>query len=235
MSSNRYEDELREKYLGCMREIKHRTAVIQGFLRKEWHAGYLASTAECTALQFRKTLELIALASLVANREEYAKQRANFSRDWNAKRIVDTLEKVNPRFYPEPTKPVHLKAEDFADYELQPVSEYLTRGDYVLLLDKCNDMLHAANPYSKSQPPYEQFMNETLEWLRKTMALLNHHHIHPLDTNMMFVVQMGRADQDVSLTPFVAVGSQDLVQTEKGRNALLQKRREIMRNSEREG
>ena len=42
----------------------------------------------------------IALASLVANREEYAKQRANFSTDWNAKRIVDTLERINPKFYP---------------------------------------------------------------------------------------------------------------------------------------
>ena len=79
MSDDDYAGELREKYLGCMREIKHRTDVIQRFLSQEIHARYLASTAECIALQFRKTLELIALASLVANREEYAKQRANFS------------------------------------------------------------------------------------------------------------------------------------------------------------
>ena len=32
---------------------------------------------------------------------------------------------------------------------------------------------------------------------------LNHHHIHPLDTDRMFVVQMGRPDQNVSLTQFV--------------------------------
>ena len=38
-------------------------------------------------------------------------------------------------------------------------------------------------------------MNEAPEWLRKTVTLLNHHHIYPLDTGMMFVVQMGRADQ----------------------------------------
>ena len=235
MSGDKYADELSEKYLGCMREIKHRTDVIQRFLRQEWHAGYLASTAECIALQFRKTLELIALASLVAHREEYAKQRANFSTDWNAKRIVDTLERVNPKFYPEPTKPVRLAAEDFADYALQPVSEYLTRDDYILLFDKCSDLLHAANPYSESQPPYGQFMNEAPEWLRKTVALLNHHHIYPLDTDMMFVVQMGRADQNVSLTPFVKAGSKDTLLTEEGRNTLLEKRREILKQSEREG
>ena len=234
MSDDKYAYELSEKYLGCMREIKHRTDVIQRFLRLEIHAGYLASTAECIALQFRKTLELIALASLVANREEYAKQRANFRSDWNAKRIVNTLESVNPKFYSAPTKPVRLRDEDFADYGLQPVPEYLTRDDYILLFDRCNDLLHAANPYAESQPPNERFMDEAPEWLRKTMALLNHHHIYPLDIDMMFVVQMGRADQDVSLTPFVKAGSKDTLLTEEGRIALLQKRREILNSAGRE-
>lgn len=233
MSDDKYADELSEKYLGCMREIKRRIHVIQGFLRQEWHAGYLASTAECIALQFRKTLELVALASLVANREEYAKQRANFSTDWNAKRIVSTLERINPKFYPVPTKPVRLSAEDFADYDFQPVSEYLTRDDYILLFDECSELLHAANPYSDSQPPYGQFMDEALEWLRKTMALLNHHEIYPLDTDLMFVVQMGRADQDVSLTQFIKAGAKEDLLTEEGRNALLQIRREIVTQSER--
>ena len=233
MNDDKYADELSEKYLGCMREIKHRTDVIQRFHRLEIHAGYLASTAECIALQFRKTLELIALAS-VANREEYAKQRANFRSDWNAKRIVNTLESVNPKFYPAPTKPVRLTDEDFADYDLQPVPEYLTRDDYILLFDRCNDLLHAANPYAESQPPYERFMHEAPEWLRKTMALLNHHHIYPLDTDMMFVVQMGRADQNVSLTPFVKAGSKDTLLTEERRIALLQKRREILNSVGRE-
>ena len=39
MSGDKYADELSKKYLGCMREIKHRTDVIQRFLRQEWHAG----------------------------------------------------------------------------------------------------------------------------------------------------------------------------------------------------
>ena len=170
------------------------------------------------------------MASLVANREEYAKQRANFSTDWNAKRIVDTLDRVNSKFYPVPSKPVRLSAEDdLVDYDFQPVSEYLTRDDYILLFDKCSDLLHAANPYSNSQPPYGQFMNEALEWLRKTMALLNHREIFPLDTDLMFVVQMGRADQNVSLTEFVKAGSKEVLLTEEGRSALRQKRRDVSR------
>ncbi len=206
--NNKYEDELREKYLGCMREIKHRTAVIKGFLMGKWHAGYVASTAECVALQFRKTLELIALASLVANREEYAKQNANFSKAWNAKMIVKELKKVNSRFYPEPTEPKRLNPEDAANYDLQPVADYLTLDNYITLFDICNDMLHAANPYSTNQPPYEQFINQAPNWLRKTMALLNHHHIHPLDTNLMFIVQMRHSEQPVSLTTFVKIAAE---------------------------
>ena len=232
---DKYVDELSEKYLGCMREIKHRIDVIQGYIENKWHAGYLESTAEGIALQFRKTLELIALASLVANREEYAKQRGNFSKDWNAKRIVDTLERINPGFYPEPSKPERLEANDFVDYDLRPVPNYLTRDDYILLFDKCSDLLHSANPYSKSQPPYDQFMNEAPDWLRKTIALLNHHHIRPLDANMMFVVQMGREDEDVSLASFAKLGSAELLDTEAGRNALREKRAETLKSSEREG
>lgn len=109
-----------------------------------------------------------------------------------------------------PTKRVRLRTQEFADYDLQPVSEHLTRDNYILLFDKCSDLLHAANPYSESQPPYMEFMSEAPEWLRKTMALLNHHHICPLDTDMMFIVQMGRAGQDVSLTPFVEARSSAL-------------------------
>ena len=148
---------------------------------------------------------------------------------------MDTLDRVNPQFYPVPSKPVRLSGDDLVDYDFQPVSEYLTRDDYILLFDKCNDLLHAANPYSDNQPPYEQFMDEAVDWLRKTMALLNHHEIFPLDTDLMFVVQMGRADQDVSLTEFVRVGSKETLLTEEGRNALLQKRRELLKQSERRG
>ena len=38
----------------------------------------------------------------------------------------------------------------------------------------------------------------------------------------------------MSLTPFVKAGSKDTLLTEEGRNALLEKRREILKQSERE-
>lgn len=202
LTGDEYFNELRDKYLSCMEEIKKRNRVIQGIIQKEWHAGFLASTAECLALQFRKTLELIALASLVANREKYAEQRENFRRDWNADRIMTVLEKVNPKFYPEPSSPEPSASDSIADYELKPLSMYLTKDDYKILLDKCGDLLHATNPYDSKETEYKQFIDEAPVWLIKIMALLNHHHIYPLDAHLMFIVQMAEWGKPVSLTKF---------------------------------
>ena len=88
------------QYADCMEEIKKRTTVVNGFLIREYHAKYVQTTAESICLQIRKILELIALGSLVANRPEYQKYRKNFRRDWNAKRILETLERANPNLYP---------------------------------------------------------------------------------------------------------------------------------------
>ena len=51
----------------------------------------------------------------------------------------------------------------------------------------------------------------------------------------MIIVQMGGPDQNVSLTPFVKAGTQELLETEEIRNALLAKRGEILKQLEREG
>ena len=90
------------KYCDCMEEIKRRTNVINGFLRGELSTSYKMTNIESVYLQFRKVLELIALASLVANKDEYAKQQAKFVQHWHAGRILDDLTQVNPQFYPVP-------------------------------------------------------------------------------------------------------------------------------------
>jgi hypothetical protein len=60
-------------YCNLMDEVKKRTAVVQGFLNGQINAFYPAATIESAALQLRKILELIALGSLVAHKEEYTR------------------------------------------------------------------------------------------------------------------------------------------------------------------
>lgn len=55
---------------------------------------------ELIFLQLRKSLELIAFASLAANKDAYAAVFPTFAEDWKAKRILEKIEKINPYFYP---------------------------------------------------------------------------------------------------------------------------------------
>lgn len=63
------------------------------------------SQQEATFLQLRKALELIAFASLAANKDAYAAVFPTFAEDWKAKRILERIERINPEFYPTALDP----------------------------------------------------------------------------------------------------------------------------------
>ena len=182
------------KYADCMEEIKKRTEVVDGFLTGRCHAMFLQSTVESVALQIRKILELIALASMAANRSEYAQHRKNFQKDWNAKRILETLERANPQFYPTPNKQVVDKNTGKV-ISLQNVrSGFLTKQDFKTLFDSCSRILHADNPFSTKQDP-KAFLNSVPGWMEKIRRLLNHHTIQLIDDDrMLWVLMKGKTD-----------------------------------------
>lgn len=124
------------EYAECMEEIKKRIEVIRAFLDGRCNALYKQTTAEPICLQVRKKLELIALVSLVANKEEYGKNRANFTKDRHAKRILQSVEEINPNFYPFPNA-------QFLDKVTGKVVEvkaiktgFLTRKDFENIYDQ---------------------------------------------------------------------------------------------------
>ena len=196
------DDELIQKYIACMEEIKKRTNVVTGFIRGEINSKYLITTAESTALQIRKVLELIALSSLVANHEQYRKQRVHFRKDWNAKRILDTLASVNPKFYPVPTKQVWISEGIYDTPNVE--SGYLTQDDFIELYDKCSAMLHSTNPFSEEYVNARIFLfEEAPKWMDKIIVLLNHHHVFPVDDSRMYIVLMqAKSDGNVHMATF---------------------------------
>jgi hypothetical protein len=152
------------------------------------------TTVETLGLQIRKILELVALASLVANKFEYEKHRKNFQRDWNAKRILETLDKANPKFYPQPSKQV-VSPETGRSVEVKPItSGHLTRTDYEELYDKCSDILHASNPFSADQQEIQSFLDRAPEWMEKIQVLLNHHQMQLVDESVQLWVLMQAKD-----------------------------------------
>ena len=182
-------------YANCMEEIKKRTLVIDGYLKGEPPARYLQTTAECVGLQLRKILELIALASMVANQPEYRKHQKNFQREWNGKRILATLEKANPEFYPVPTMQIQDQRTGRVVETKTINSGFLTKKDYVRLYDACGSILHARNPFARGERDASTFLSDTPTWMERIRVLLNHHQIQLLDTDKQIWVLM-QADSD---------------------------------------
>ena len=185
--------EVIERYCSCMVEIKLRTEVITRFLLGTVSAKYLPPNVESVCLQFRKILELIALGSLIAHKEDYSRQRANFAQDWQAAKILKAIEKINPVFYPVPTKQVYdasgkvVRVENVRD-------PYLTRGDFVNLYQTCSNLLHASNPFGKPKD-YEGFWKAAPNWRTKIVTLLNHHQIQlPQDDLQLWVLMESKDD-----------------------------------------
>lgn len=118
------------KYCDVMEEIKRRTTVLQAFLRGQWHTFYKATTIESACLQIRKVLELIALGSLVLNRKEFERINAEFAKCWNARLILQNIERLNPDFYPNPIQDVNGQLVDIK-------SGFLTRKKFPKVYKKC--------------------------------------------------------------------------------------------------
>ena len=196
-------------YADCMEEIKRRTTVIDGFLKGELTARYLQTTAECIGLQLRKILELIALASMVANQPEYRKHREHFHRDWNGKRILNTLQAANPRFYPVPTRQVRDPRTDEVIETKKITSGFLTKKDYVRLYDTCGAILHARNPFSKGGQDARSFLENAVVWMERIQVLLNHHQIQLFDSDKQVSVLMeAESDGKVHVHEFQRVEDQ---------------------------
>lgn len=190
-----------KKYANCMEEIKKRTEVINAFLTGKCNALYKQTTGESICLQIRKILELIALATLVANKEEYAKNRSNFATDWHAKRILLSIEKINPKFYPIPSKQV-LDASGQVIKLDEIKSGFLTRIDFETIFDRCGGLLHAENPFANSKD-INNFLKIVPSWMNKIITLLNHHQIQLVKDDLQFwVVMRANTDEKVQVTLF---------------------------------
>jgi len=181
------------KYCDCMEEIKRRTRAITTILSKKYTTAFPATNIEFLCLQIRKILELIALASIAANKEEYARQYKKFANHWNAKRILNDIEKVNPSFYPVPGRQI-IDRETGKVVEVKKLKGgYLTKDEFSDVYDKCSEVIHSSNPYG-TQTDYSEFEKLIPEWNLKITNLLNHHQIQLIDSKYQLWVLMQSKD-----------------------------------------
>ncbi len=190
-----------QKYIGLMAEVKRRTAVIDAFALGASHALYRATTIESIYLQFRKILELIALGSLVANKDAFSKAYDKFAKYWNAEYVVKDMERVNPGFYPEPIIQQTSARPGVKMAWVGRKQDFLTKDDLIKLYKKCGGIMHSGNPYG-SQIDYGYYEKAIGDWRTRILNLLNAHLIRLVNDENIYLIQMGAVDASPTYTPF---------------------------------
>lgn len=192
-----------QPYIDVMNEIKRRVDVIKGCLDgRVMLAG--PPKVESAALQLRMVIELVALASLVANRELFEQQSLRFNKHWHPDKIIKDLEKLNSNFYPKPVSTSDPDNKGIRTH-VPMTTGFLTKEELVEVHGQCGNLLHARNPY-KSPLNYNQETTQLIDWADKVVTLLNTHEIRLLGEEHFYLVTMtGPNDDFVRMVKFQRV------------------------------
>lgn len=178
-----------DKYLSLMNEIKLRISIVNDFIVGKSTTGNLTANAEFMCLQLRKILELIAMGSIVANKEDFEAIREEFRKCWNAKLILQDIEGLNPVFYPMPVKE-NVDLRDSLKSSIEDhTTEYLTREKFVKVYDKCGKFMHSYNPYG-SQHDVNYYIKNIPDWIKLIKGLLNTHIIKLAGATNFYLIHM---------------------------------------------
>lgn len=103
---------------------------------------------EAAALQLRMAIELVALSTLVVNRQNLAEIETALGRHkWNE--AMKLVERVNLNYWPEPFVP---RVGSGDARELNPLTgPYLTKEDAGRAWSRLSGLLHATNPFGTDQ------------------------------------------------------------------------------------
>ncbi|MEW6121668.1 MAG: hypothetical protein AB1698_03585 [Pseudomonadota bacterium] len=175
-------------YAFSMEQIKVRLERLRRVISAEITLGDETADYEIVALNLRKILELIAFSSLSANRESYAKVHAGYTEHWSAKKLLKSISAINPDFFPHPLAPEVTKTNGVINFKSE-TGDVLTRDDFEHLMDRCAEVIHVWNPYSRKARNVD-FMLPIPEWLNRITRLLNVHTVRLAGTTNIILVLM---------------------------------------------
>ncbi len=118
-------------YCTLMMEVKVRIEIVTKMLKGKTTFDYSPITIEFLCLQIRKILELISMGSLVINRNEFEAIGKKYESYWNAKLILQDIERLNPDFYPVPVVEVSPKIPIAMKDLITKTTGFLTRDEFV--------------------------------------------------------------------------------------------------------
>ena len=189
-----------QRYCECMDLLKLRIDIVAQIASGRKTTGFLVPDQELCCLQLRKSLELIAFAGISANLHKYAELRPEFSRDWNGKRILSTIEKINPEFYPIPIKTFQ---DDKGQLRFEDIKDgFLRKEDFSELYDWCGQLLHSFNPFGKNMQWKDVRQRLIIEQTRIVM-LLNQHRCVLSDSDEEIWVNMNDQGHNGKATAYI--------------------------------
>jgi hypothetical protein len=170
-------------YANCIARIRNRLNVVDDVLSGRMTIMNQDVLAEVIFVQFRKSLEEIAFASLSANKDVYSVVHAKFSLHWRANDMLSELEKVNPGFYP-----VAAEAPRTTQPGFKHVSRlddgFMTRDEFAKLYKNSSEVLHTRNPYKEGDPTIN--IGYTVqEWAARFRNLLRWHFMTLVSGNVI--------------------------------------------------
>lgn len=173
-------EDIIKKYTDEMEVIKLRTNQVFSAINQ---FEYLEPAVEFKALQLRKIIEQIMLASLITNAEEYKTQYNRLGKEWNARLIARDLERLNPHFFPQPVN-------NGSDYTIENKPSVLSCEQIIDAYEKMGKYLHSQNPFDNNARDYQAISDFIDEYTKKIIYTLNCHNVTLLGGDVFLNVVM---------------------------------------------
>ena len=139
--------------------------------------------------------ELIALASLAANKPIFEQNKTKFEKHWHPKEILQDIERINPGFYPRPVAEESSPTPNVKSNLVDVKQGFLTKEELVEVHGRCGNLLHAENPYGKKRD-YKAYERIVPSWMERIQKLLNCHQVKLFDEDRFYLVHMKEAQDD---------------------------------------
>ena len=136
-------NETAEMYASIMTEIKVRIeAINQGTNSRLPLPAPLVK--EFCHLQIRMICELVALGCLVAHGDIEATKSNKCQGEYSAQRIMDSLEKLHPDFFPRSYRQKPHRGGRVVEFD-HPEAPAMTKDEFLRLYNDCGEILHRGN------------------------------------------------------------------------------------------
>ncbi|RYD88409.1 MAG: hypothetical protein EOP50_19150 [Sphingobacteriales bacterium] len=169
--------------------VRDRMMTVRFYLSLQNDIRFRTNMVENCCLQIRKSIEVLAFASLVANKQAYASIDAKFHKEWNSMELMRRLNKLNPDFFPtavefepNPTYPASRQAKPDS-------GKALTREDAVKIYSKCSEVIHSRNPFN-TPVDITYYYEAIANWVEKIDELIAGHMVTLTGTSNRWLFQL---------------------------------------------